>query len=295
MFFSPVTYNEPVFRPPGEANSVIIQATLGCSWNKCSFCEMYTSKSFKVREQEEVLAEIQKLSKYYKTAKKIFLADGNAFVLSSKKLIPILNKINTSFGRIQRVSSYALPKDISNKSLSELKELRALGLKLLYIGIETGDEELLKLINKSETYNSTVDGILKAQQAGINTSIMILNGLGGKNYSEQHALNSAKIINAVNPKLLSTLTLSLPYGIERFQAKFKGEYKQQSINELFHELKLFIENTKVNNVIYRSDHVSNNLILKGVLSKDNDKLVRTINEAIATASENEYPSAPLVL
>ncbi len=295
MLFSPVTYNEPVFRPPGEANSVIIQATLGCSWNQCSFCEMYTSKKFKVRNQEEVIAEIQKLSKYYKGAKKIFLADGNAFILSSKKLVPLLKQINSDFGRIQRVSSYALPKDILNKSVSELQELKAHGLKLLYIGIETGDDALLKLINKGETYNSTVDGILKAQQASIDTSIMILNGIGGKKYSQQHALNSAKIINEINPKFLSTLTLSLPYGIEHFQSKFKGDYTQQSITELYEELKLLIQNTKVNNVIYRSDHVSNNLILKGILSKDNDKLISTIEQAVAITSENEYPSAPSVL
>ncbi|MBI9069134.1 MAG: radical SAM protein [Salinivirgaceae bacterium] len=295
MFFSPVSYHQPVFRPPGEANSVIIQATLGCSWNACSFCEMYTSKTFKVRNPAEVFADIQKLSQHNAGAKKIFLADGNAFVLSSKKLMALLDQINTSFGRIQRVSSYALPKDISNKSLSELQELQSQGLKLLYIGIETGDDELLKLINKSETYNSTVDGILKAQQAGIDTSIMILNGIGGKEYSEQHALNSAKIINEINPKFLSTLTLSLPYGLEHFQNKFKGNYQQQSITELYKELKLFIEKTKVDNVIYRSDHVSNNLILKGILSKDNDKLVSTIEKAIANTSENQYPSAPEVL
>jgi len=136
---------------------------------------------------------------------------------------------------------------------------------------------------------------LKAKQAGIDTSIMILNGLGGKKYSQQHALNSAKIINAVNPKFLSTLTLSLPYGQDHFQNKFKGEYIQQSINELFEELKIFIEHTNVENVIYRSDHVSNNLILKGILSKDNAKLIRTLNQAIVQTPQDIYPSAPGVL
>lgn len=295
MFLNPITYHEPVFRPPGEANSVIIQATLGCTWNKCAFCEMYTSKNFKVRRQDEVLQEIEQLEKYYVGAKKIFLADGNAFVLSTHKLLPILKHINTCFGRIQRVSAYALPSDILNKSLDELKELKANGLKLLYIGIESGDDELLKLINKSETYNSTVNGILKAHEAGIDTSVMILNGLGGKNYSTQHALNSAKIINAINPKFLSTLTLSLPYGEQHFKNKFKGEYIQQSVPELFAELKLFIENIDAKNVIYRSDHVSNNLVLKGILSKDKAKLVSSIEKAVEKTSGNEYPSTPFFL
>jgi len=295
MFFSPIKYDEPVFRPPGEARSAIIQATLGCSWNKCAFCEMYTSKKFRSRSIDELKPEIKKIANAYKGVKKIFLADGNAFVLSTNKLIPILNEINNQFGKIQRVSSYALPKDILIKSESELKDLRELGLKLLYIGIETGDDELLKKINKGETFNSTVDGILKAHNAGIDTSIMIINGLGGRKYSKPHALKSAEIINKVNPKFLSTLTLSLPYGEEHFQEKFNGEYQQQSIVELFEELKMFIENLNVENVIYRSNHVSNNLILKGTLSKDQDQLVGMLNSAIKNTSKDIYPSAPGML
>jgi radical SAM superfamily enzyme YgiQ (UPF0313 family) len=288
-------YNEPVFRPPAEARSVILQATLGCSWNKCAFCEMYTSKKFRAKSLEELKPEIETLSKTYKGVKKIFLADGNAFVLSAGKLIPIVNEINNQFGKLQRISSYALPKDILNKSESELSELRSLGLKLLYIGIETGDDELLKLINKGETFNSTVDGIQKAHNAGIETSIMIINGLGGKKYFEKHALKSAEIINKVNPKFLSTLTLSLPYGLDHFQKRFNGEFQQQTIVELFEELKLFIGNLEVENVIYRSNHVSNNLPLQGTLSKDKDQLIESLQYAIENTPENKYPSAPMFL
>ena len=153
----------------------------------------------------------------------------------------------------------------------------------------------MKKINKGETFNSTVDGILKAHNAGIDTSIMIINGLGGRKYSKQHALNSAEIINKVNPKFLSTLTLSLPYGEEHFQEKFNGEYQQQSIVGLFEELKMFIENLNVENVIYRSNHVSNNLILKGTLSKDQDQLIGMLNSAIKNTSKDIYPSAPGML
>ena len=295
MFFSPIKYDEPVFRPPAEARSAIIQATLGCSWNKCAFCEMYTSKKFRARSIEELIPEIETLSKVYKGVKKIFLADGDAFVLSANKLIPILNEINSQFGKLQRVSSYALPKDILGKSDNELKELRSLGLKLLYIGIETGDDGLLKLINKGETFNSTVDGILKAHEAGIDTSIMILNGLGGKEYADQHALKSAEIINKINPKFLSTLTLSLPYGLDHFQNRFNGNYQQQTIVELFEELKIFIENLNVENTIYRSNHVSNNLPLQGTLSKDKDQLVESLQYAIENTPKNKFPSAPSVL
>ncbi|MHC1704304.1 MAG: radical SAM protein [Tenuifilaceae bacterium] len=295
MSYFPFKYNEPLFRPPAEANSAIIQATIGCSWNKCAFCEMYTSKKFKIRKIDELKPEIEVLSKIYDGVRKVFLADGNAFVLSANNLIPILYEINKCFGKIQRISSYALPNDISSKTDNELKELYNLGLKLLYIGIETGDNELLTLINKSETYNSTIDGIQKAHNAGIETSIMIINGLGGKKYSEQHAINSAKIINILNPKYLSTLTLSHPYGADHFQNRFNGEYLPQTIVELFEELKLFIQQLEVKNVIYRSNHVSNNLILKGNLSKDKESLINSIDSAISQTPKDVYPSTPMFL
>lgn len=289
------SYNEPVFRPPAEAGSAIIQVTLGCSWNRCAFCEMYTTKKFKVRKIEELKPEIETLSQIQQGVKKIFLADGNAFVLSSSILKPILEEINRQFGRIQRISSYALPKDILSKTDVELRHLRELGLKLLYVGIETGDDELLGLINKGETFDSTVEGILKAHSAGIETSIMILNGLGGKKYSNQHAINSAKIINRINPKYLSTLTLSLPYGIDHFKNRFGGEFIPLSIVELFEELRTFIHLTELNSVIYRSNHVSNNLILKGTLSKDKEMLLKQIDDAIRVTPRGVYPSAPLIL
>ena len=289
------TYNEPVFRPPAEANSAIIQATLGCSWNRCAFCEMYTSKQFKVRKLDELKPEIALLAKYYLGVKKVFLADGDAFVLSANNLIPILHEINQQFGKIQRISSYALPKDILSKTDIELKELRSLGLKLLYIGIESGDDELLQLINKGETSSSTIEGILKAHEAGIETSIMILNGLGGKKYSTQHAVNSAKIVNQLNPKYLSTLTLSFPFGENHFRNKFKGEYIPLTIVELFEELRTFISLTELNNVIYRSNHVSNNLNLQGTLSKDKENLIEQLTKAIMETPCGIYPSSPLIL
>jgi radical SAM superfamily enzyme YgiQ (UPF0313 family) len=256
---------------------------------------MYTSKKFRVRKFEDLQPEIETLAKIYVGVKKIFLADGNAFVLSPKNLIPILEEVNRRFGKIQRISSYALPKDIMSKTEDELKDLRGLGLKLLYIGIETGDDELLKLISKGETYSSTIEGIQKAHEAGIETSIMIINGLGGTKYSQQHAVNSAKIINQLNPKYLSTLTLSLPYGLNHFKNKFSGEFTPLSVVELFEELRTFISLTELSNVIYRSNHVSNNLILAGTLGKDKEVMLQQIDNAINNTPRDIYPSAPLIL
>jgi radical SAM superfamily enzyme YgiQ (UPF0313 family) len=287
-----IRYDEPLFRPPGEANSAIIQATIGCSWNKCAFCEMYTSKKFRLKKFDELKNEIKVIARHYQGVKKIFLADGNAFVLSADKLLPILNEINSGFGKTQRISSYALPNDIIGKTDAELLQIRDAGLKLLYVGVESGDDELLKLIDKSETYQSTKDGILKAHNAGIDTSVMILNGLGGKKYSKQHAINTARLISEIKPKFLSSLTLSLPFGEAHYCGRFKGEYEQQTIAELAEELMLFIENCETENTIFRSDHVSNHLVLKGILSRDKDELLNTIRRVLKENDLNVYPEAP---
>lgn len=290
-----ILYNEPLFRPPAESNSAILQVTLGCSWNKCAFCEMYSSKKFSVRNFNDLQNDIKNLALIYKGVKKIFLADGNAFVLSAAKLIPIIQEINLHFGKTQRISSYALPNDILSKTDKELIDIKNAGLKLLYIGIESGDDELLKIINKNETYQSTIDGITKAHNAGIETSVMVLNGLGGKKYSQQHAINSAKLVNAINPKFLSTLTLSFPFGLQHYKNKFGNDYQPQTIVELAKELIVFLENTDLKNSIFRSDHVSNNLVLKGILSKDKNDLIQTINQTINYIDSNKYPSTPSFL
>ncbi len=289
MFFLPVKYDEPLFRPPAEAYSAIVQVTLGCSYNQCAFCEMYKTKKFSIKSFEEIKRDISILSDYYSGVKRVFLADGDAMVLSTNKLIPILEEINSKFGRLQRISSYALPSNILSKTDEELKQLRQLGLKLLYVGVESGDDEVLSLVNKGETYLSTVAGIKMAHNAGIDTSVMILNGLGGKKYSKQHALGCAKIINETNPKFLSTLTLSFPLGEKRFIDKTDGQYQQQTVVELMEELKLFISGLEVKNVIFRSNHVSNNLILEGVLSDDKEKLLKKIDDYIAITSSNDFP------
>ncbi|MFC2137202.1 radical SAM protein [Bacteroidota bacterium] len=278
--FYPIKYDQPVFRPPAEANSVIIQATVGCSWNKCAFCEMYKKKKFRVKNFDELKSEIKILSDVFHDVRRIFIADGNAFVLSYEKLIETINEVNYNFKSLQRISAYALPSDILSKSEEDLILLQKAGLKLLYIGIESGDDELLKFVNKGETYQSTLKGIKKAHNAGIDTSIMILNGLGGKKYSENHASNSARIINELNPKYLSVLTLSFPLGEKHYMSQFQGDYIGMNTEELIAELKLFIEELNVENTIFRTDHISNTIILKGVLSKNKNEMINIIDNAL---------------
>ena len=287
MLFSPVKYDEPLFRPPAEANSLIFQVTIGCSYNKCAFCEMYNMKKFKVRDLKNVQKEIKDMSSYFPSTRKFFIADGNAMVLPAHKLLNVVNSINDSFRNIQRVSAYALPKDIISKSDNELENLRKAGLKLLYIGIETGDDGLLRAVNKGETYDSTLQGLLKAHNAGIDTSVMIINGLGGKKYSIKHAENSAKIVNNARPRFLSILTLSLPLGVDRYKKRFKDDFIPLDLRELLEEVKLFVANTELENTIFRSDHISNYLVLRGILSRDKERIMEDIDSAI-----DKYPGMP---
>ncbi len=276
----PIEYDGPLFRPPAEANSLIFQITLGCSWNKCAFCEMYTNKRFRVRKEEDVIREIRDTALVYPNVRKFFLADGNAMVLSAAKLLKIIDAINRSFPKAHRISAYALPKDIAAKSLDELIALKEAGLGLLYVGIETGDDKLLRLVNKGETFESTEQGLLLAKQAGIKLSVMILNGLGGLKYSRQHAINSAKILNIVQPEFASTLVLSFPFGEDHFRQRFSGDFVRMSLLDLIREMEIFIDHTELDSTIFRSNHASNYLVLKGTLSRDKHRLLNEIRSAL---------------
>ena len=215
-------------------------------------------------------------SRLNKSYRKVFWADGNAMVLSTEKLLKILTCIKTYFPKRTRVSSYAIPSDILSKSYKELALLREHGLKQLYIGIETGDDQILKFTNKGSSFSSILEALLKAQEAGIKLSVIILNGLGGKKYSYQHAINSARMVNLAQPEMLSTLILSFPFGKRRFIDQFGGHYVPMEATDLLEELEIFVENTYLKSTIFRSDHASNYLALKGVLSKDKQVLLEKI-------------------
>ena len=285
IFNFPINYDYPLYRPPSEANSLIFQVTIGCSWNRCSFCEMYTSKQFRARKETDVFEEIETAALQFRFVKKIFLGDGNAMVLSTKRLLKTLEKINQSFPALERVSVYALPKDLYSKSRQDLEQLKNAGLKLVYVGIESGDETVLKKIQKNETPATTIKGLQAAREAGIQVSTMIVNGLGGKKYMEQHAINSAKVLNETQPDFASTLVLNHPQGPERFLKTFGDDYQPLSLPELFEEMKLLIGHTQLENTVFRSNHASNLLILKGTLSKDKGNFLNQIEQAASIAED----------
>jgi len=241
---------------------------------------MYSTKKFSVKKEEDIFKEIEEVSELIPGIRKIFLADGNPMVLSTEKLKRILDKISKTFPKVRRVTTYALPRDIISKTPEELKLLQESGLKMIYVGIESGDDEVLKYINKGETYNSTVEGLLKAKEAGIKLSVIILEGVGGLKYSEQHAINSAKILNAIQPEFASVLVLSFPYGIEHYKLKFIGEYISMAIPDLLKEMEVFINNIQLENTIFRSNHASNYLVLNGILNRDKELFLNKIDFAI---------------
>ncbi|TNE75839.1 MAG: radical SAM protein [Gammaproteobacteria bacterium] len=275
-------YIEPLFRPPSEARSLILQVTNGCSWNRCTFCEMYTApqKKFSVKPQADIETELQQVAASGYPVRRVFLADGDAMTLSFRRLREILLAIRQYLPDVQRISSYCLPRNLKSKSVEELAELQQLGLSLMYVGCESGDDLVLEKVAKGETYASSRDALHKIKQAGMKSSVMILNGLGGQQYSEQHAINSARLMNETQPEFLSTLVVSFPMGMERFQQGFGGEYQPLRQRQLFLEMEILLDTLQLERTVFRSDHVSNYLMLKGTLNRDKDQLLQQVRTAI---------------
>lgn len=275
-------YIEPLYRPPSEARSLILQVTNGCSWNRCTFCEMYTQpqKNFYLKPQDEIDADLAAIAASGTPVRRIFLADGDAMTLSARRLRLILESIKRHLPDVQRVASYCLPRNIRHKSVDELTELRELGLSLFYVGCESGDDLVLDRVHKGETFETSLSALQKIKSAGAKSSVMILNGMGGNRYSEQHAVNSARLMNESQPEYLSTLVISFPLGTERFETGFAGEFEPLDQQGLFQEMFLLLDTLELDQTIFRSDHASNYLVLRGTLGKDKQKLLASVRTAI---------------
>lgn len=284
--YPPINYIEPVFRPPSEAHSLILQVTNGCSWNKCTYCEMYRApqKKFRPKSIAEITDEVIRCSAALGGIRKVFLADGDAMALSFKRLREILIVIKEHLPSVARVSAYCLPRNLLNISIEELSELRELGLSLLYVGAESGNDEILEKIEKGETFESTKDALLKIKAAGIKSSVMIINGMGGAKYSHQHAIDSARLINVVQPDYLATLVLFFHEGEADFIKSFGGDFEFCNQHQLIEEMQTFISHLDLDKTIFRSDHASNYLVLKGVLGRDKQKLLTMIDGALSSES-----------
>lgn len=278
MFFD--SYDTPVFRPPSEARSFILRVTRGCAHNKCTYCNMYRGVPFQILKDEEISRQIALAAYYGKNeVRRVFLADGDALVLPTSKLLKILHALRDTFPRLQRVSSYAAPKDILRKSEDELRQLKEAGLQLLYYGMETGDDITLKAVNKGVNGEEAVEAGRRVTASGMKLSVMVILGLAGKEGSERHALETAKAINIIKPTMLSALCLMLYRGSELLDQFERGEFNPLSPKGLMEELYLMMENIDLpasSHCLFRSNHVSNYVQLSGTLPKDKDRLLAEI-------------------
>lgn len=279
-----MNHTYPLYRPPSEANSLIFQVTEGCSFNRCSFCSMYRDKSFSEKPLAQVLAEIHHAALLHPDTRRIFLADGDALYRDVASLQTILDTLYKSFPMLTRVSSYALPNNLITKSASELTQLKAAGLQLIYYGIESGNPTLLKCITKGATSQKIIDGIQKASNAGIKVSATVILGLGGRQYWKEHIEGTAELVNQLHLNYLSTLQLTLDDAIkDEYLQKFNRQncqFEPQSDKGMLKEQMLFVSLIKpLSPVIFRSNHASNALPLKGVLPKDRAKILKQLDGA----------------
>lgn len=272
-------YDYPMYRPPSEARSLIFQVTLGCSFNKCSFCDMYRTKEYVERAWEEVKMEIDLAAKHTPETTRIFLADGDALNLSTERMFQILDYVREKFPKLQRVSCYAMPKNILEKSLEELKKLRDAGLKMFYIGIESGSDIILKKVTKGATAQTIIKACQKAKDSGYIISCMVILGLGGKTYSKQHAKDTASILSVTSPHYVGALTLQLEDGIrDEFLTKFKEPFLQIDDADALNELEILIHKIEPSTpVVFRANHGSNAYPVGGILPQDKESMLQKVS------------------
>lgn len=271
-------YDMPLYRPPSEAYSLIIQVTLGCSHNKCTFCSMYKSKKFTIKSLDKIKEEIDFFRSECRYVEKIFLADGDALIIPMEELKEILKYIKLKFPECKRVTCYGSPKSIILKSEDQLKQLRDLGLHMIYMGIESGDDDVLKEINKGVTSEELLQAALKVKKSGILLSVTVIAGLAGKEKSIQHGENTGKLISKISPDFLGVLSLMIEKNTKLYDDVVKGKFKVLTDIEVLKELKVMIENINVNDkVTFRCNHASNYIMLRGDLPKDKRKLLQQID------------------
>jgi len=277
-----VRYEGQIYRPPSEADSYILQATVGCSWNACTYCDMYRAKSFRVRELDETLEDVRLArASFGERVSKVFVADGDALILDLDHWTAILQACRESFPRLRRVSAYATAMNLLEKTPEELRRLRELGLSLLYIGPESGDEATLKRIAKGAGFEEHVEAARRVHEAGMRLSAIFLLGAGGTVRSAEHAEASARLATEMDPRFVSLLTLTVIPGTPIAKLEAKGRFELPKIDGLLGELRTFVARAAPTDAIFRTNHASNHLPLSGRLPRDRDRLVQVLDDALA--------------
>ena len=273
-----LNYDAPLYRPPSEARSLIFQVTLGCSFNECSFCDMYRSKQYSERPWDDVKMEIDMMADQLPQTKRIFLADGDALNLDAAYLEKIVRYIRGRFPALERISCYAMPMNILKKTPEELKNLNIAGLDMFYLGIESGSDIILKKVTKGATSKTIIKSVNKAKEAGYIMSCMVILGLGGSTYSREHIKGTAMVINACSPHYVGALTLYLENGIKQeFLDKFKEPFNRINDKESLEELYELVKQIDANNdMIFRANHGSNAYTIKGTFPQDKQAMLDKI-------------------
>ncbi|MGN1031075.1 MAG: radical SAM protein [Butyricicoccaceae bacterium] len=273
-------YEGRVFRPPSEAYSLIVQVTVGCSHNQCTFCDMYKEKKFHLRKMEDILEDFLIARRSYRHIERVFLADGDALIRKTEELAVILQFIRDNIPECTRVTSYGSPNAILRKTPEELKLLHDLGLEMIYLGLESGDAEVLRHINKGVTPEQTIEAGLRVREAGMKLSVTAISGLGGAERWQEHAIATADAFSQMKPEYIGLLTLMFEGDTPLEREVREGKFKLLTAPQVAQETMLMLEHMDCEGSIFRSNHASNYLSLKGTLNKDRDALIATLKRAL---------------
>ena len=280
-------YEGDVYRPPSEANSLIIQLTIGCARNTCRFCTMYKGKKFRIRELSEVFEDLAWAKAHYGYYfDRVVLADGDALIVKMPELVAVLDKVRELFPQVRRVTTYGAARDVLQKSPEELSLLREHGLEMVYIGAESGSDKVLSNVAKGVTAAETAEACLKLKAAGIKVSMTLITGLGGRADTREHAIGSAKLVTAAKPEYLGLLTLSLAREAPMKKDLLAGKFQMLSPVEILEEQKLFLEHVDSEGTVLRSNHVSNYLALAGELNRDRERMITQLERTISIIRAN---------
>jgi radical SAM superfamily enzyme YgiQ (UPF0313 family) len=282
-------YEGSVFRPPSEAYSLILQATIGCKHNKCTFCGTYREKEFRIKTFDQLKKDVETVYPHYKDIDKIFLADGNALTIPTPDLLRILKFLYGTFHNLQRIGTYACPGDILKKAPDELRQLREAGLGIIYIGLESGSDKILKRVRKGALSKHMIEAAKKVKDAGILLSVIMILGLGGKAGSAEHAQKSGRVLSEMDPDYIGALTLMVVKGTEVYDEVEAGSRDLLEPREVFAELRTLIQNIDVTHAIFRANHASNYIPTGGTLPEDKEKILKKLDKILASGEVSFKP------
>ncbi|MBS4960108.1 MAG: B12-binding domain-containing radical SAM protein [Clostridiales bacterium] len=273
-------YEGTVYRPPSEAQSLIIQLTIGCARNTCTFCSMYKDKSFRIRPLEEVFEDIEGAVNWYPfPVRRVFLADGDALIVKTDDLLKVFQKVYDCFPNCERITMYGAPKDVLSKTDMELRQLHEAGLEMVYIGAESGDEEVLRRVKKGATAEEIQEAGQKLRKAGIKVSMTLISGLGSRKRLREHAIHSAELISAIKPEFVGFLTLMIEPGTPLYDEVRDDKFQRLKPEDVVEEMKLFLTHVDTEGTVFRANHASNYISLAGTLNRDKQLLLKQLEQA----------------